>query len=210
MINLYLGVDNGATGSVGILLGSTGDFFPTPVKQVPNYTKEVQMIGRIDLPVFKKKIMEYYPTNSEYTIRCLIERPFMAPVTTIDYTEFIKEEKKDDNSLFVDNKWMDRIDLKKKVPTVNMVFLKSSLNAQRAFEATIILMESMKIGYEVIDSKAWQKEMLGNGISGSKNLKEASKLKGIQMFPYLEEVIKKHHDADGLMIATYCQRYYQQ
>jgi len=188
MVNLYIGIDNGATGSVGIISSPSQHvaFFPVPIKTVPNYTKEVQMIGRIHLTELKKEILGRIPVGDEYNIRCLIERPFMAPVETI-----IDEHGK-------------------KVPSVNMIFLKSSLNAHRSFEAVIILMESMKIGYEVVDSKAWQKQMLGNRIKGSKALKEASKLKGIQMFPQFEDVINKHKDADGLLIASFAQIYYNQ
>jgi hypothetical protein len=190
MKNIFVGIDNGATGSIG-LIDSDGNkqFFPTPVKQVPNYTKEVHMIGRINVGELKIKLINFGITKDaieQINVRALIERPFMAPVDTIiDQTG-------------------------KKVPTVNMNFLKASLNAHRAFEATLILMESMKIGYEIVDSKAWQKEMLGSGIKGSKNLKEASKLKGIQMFPEFELIINKHKDADGLLIAAFAQRYYNQ
>ena len=208
MTHVYIGIDNGSTGSVGIINNEgSADFFKTPTKEVPNYTKEVQMISRIDLLVLKKLIMEHTPLNGEFLFRALIERPFMSPVMSIDYTEFVDlEEAKNAGvqGLFT------YVDVKKKVPTVNMMLFKASLNAHRSFEATVILMESMKIGYEVVDSKAWQKEMLGNGIKGSKNLKDASMLKGIQMFPHLETAIKKHKDADGIMIAAFAQKYYSQ
>ena len=192
MRTVYIGIDNGATGSIGIVSANYSNFFPTPVKSVPNYTKEVQMISRIDLPAIKAKLLEIQlevaPDRllADVTFRALIERPFMSPVETVT------------------------TNTGKKVPTVNMMFFKASLNAHRSFEATIILMESMKIGYEVVDSKAWQKSMLGTGISGSKALKEASKIKGIQLYPQHEVTILKHKDADGLLIAAFAQKFYNQ
>lgn len=186
-MNYYIGWDNGATGSIGIVCENESFFFPTPVMQVPNYTKEVQMIGRIHLSELKKKFKEIIPGN--ITPRCLIERPFMAPVNTIQ--------------AIVDGK-------DQKIITVNMNFFKASLNAHRTFEASIILLESLKYGYEVVDSKAWQKNILGTGIIGSKALKEASKLRGIQLFPQHEETIRKHKDADGLLMAEFARRYFNQ
>lgn len=192
MNKYYIGWDNGATGTVGIVSNySPSFFFVTPIITVQNYTKQAQNVSRVNVFEMKKLLKERIPFDSEEPIevKCLIERPFMAPVETL--TASVAGQMK-------------------KVPSVNMMFLKASLNAHRAFEASLILLESMKIGYEVVDSKAWQKEMLGSGIKGSAKLKEASKLKGIQMFPEHEILIRKHKDADGLMLAEFCRRYYNQ
>lgn len=79
-------------------------------------------------------------------------------------------------------------------------FLNAVLPAQRAFEAVLIALENLSIPYEVIDSKVWQKPILGD-IKGSANLKEASRRKGIELYPDLKDMIEAHGDADGLLIA---------
>jgi hypothetical protein len=79
-------------------------------------------------------------------------------------------------------------------------FMNAVIPAQRFFEATIITLEDMGIGYEVIDSGVWQKPMLG-AVGGSAALKKASLLRGIQLYPKLEAAIRSHKDADGLLIA---------
>jgi len=184
MTSVYIGVDNGTSGSVGIIRQSGIYFFPTPSDLQQDYTKTKKNISRINAGALKKAISNVIQEGD--IGKALIERPFTAPVKVI-----------------IDNTG-------KKIPTVNMMFYKTSLNAMRSFEATLIVMESLRIGYEIVDSKAWQKEMLSTGIKGSKELKAASKLKGIQMFPQFESVIKKQGDADGLLIAEYCRRFYQE
>jgi len=79
-------------------------------------------------------------------------------------------------------------------------FLNAVLPAQRAFEAVLISLEQEEVPYEVIDSKVWQKPLLGD-IKGSANLKEASRKLGCQLYPTLSDDINKHGDADGLLIA---------
>jgi hypothetical protein len=201
-----MGWDNGSSGSIGII-GATEKaiYFPTPTKEVPNYTKEGNIVSRINCGEIKR-LLTSYGITSENT-RALIERPFMAPVISIDCNTFVDFEEAKRQGL---QGMFTYIDVKKKVPTVSMMFLKSSLNAHRSFEATLITLESLRIGYEVVDSKAWQHELLGLSVKGSAALKAASKAKGIQMFPYLEKEINKQKDADGLLLAHYCQLYYNQ
>jgi hypothetical protein len=187
MVNIYIGIDNGSTGTCG-LITSDGyvQFFKTPTKDVQNYTKEAKIISRINCTALKGLLTQYGVNGDETNTRCLIERPFMAPVSTIIDSEG------------------------KSIPTVQLMLLKASLNAHRAFEATLITLESMHIGYEVVDSKAWQGEMLGRGIKGTPALKAASRAKGLQMFPQFEKLINSHKDADGLMIAAFAQKFYNQ
>ena len=201
MKNIYIGWDNGSTGSIGIVSNEDKPIFlETPIRMVPNYTKEIQMIGRLDLVTIKKFLLPFM--NTDYQVRCLIERPFMSPVTAISYEEFMKEVPAAE--------LLKCIDTKKKIPTVNMMLFKASLSAHRTYEASIILLESLKISFETVDSKAWQKHFLGNNIKGSKALKDASKARGFQVFPDCEAIIKKHGDADGLFIAEFARYYYNQ
>lgn len=81
-------------------------------------------------------------------------------------------------------------------------FLNAVLPAQRAFEAVLIALEEARVPYEVIDSKTWQKPLLGD-VKGSENLKRASMDLGCKLYPQLAYQIAKHGDADGLLIAHY-------
>ena len=85
-------------------------------------------------------------------------------------------------------------------------FINAVVPAHRTFEATIIVMEDLGLGYTVIDSREWQKPVLG-AVSGSAELKKASKLRGIQLYPQHRDAITKHKDADGLLIAHHFHYY---
>jgi hypothetical protein len=60
--------------------------------------------------------------------------------------------------------------------------------------------------YEYTDSKKWQTMLLPQGIKGSDELKKASFDIGCRMFPQHSDLIKRHKDADGILIAEYCRR----
>lgn len=86
-------------------------------------------------------------------------------------------------------------------PMVNPGRFAATVSALRAFEATITVLETLGVAYEVCDSKAWQKEFLPSGCSGDE-LKSASMSVGCRLFPNSKEV--KHPDRDGMLIAAYC------
>ena len=86
-------------------------------------------------------------------------------------------------------------------PMVNPTRFTSSVSALRAWEAVLITLEFLGHSYEVIDSKEWQKYF---GLAG--DLKEASKLKAIELFPECEREIRKQKDGDALLIAEYKRR----
>lgn len=69
-----------------------------------------------------------------------------------------------------------------------------------AFEACRIALEVAGIGYTVVDSRSWQKKFLGE-VKGSAELKKASLIRGIQMFPKFEAAIRKQKDADSAFLA---------
>ena len=91
-------------------------------------------------------------------------------------------------------------------PLANPKMWKASVSAMRSMEATIITFEQLAIPYEFVDSKKWQKSMLGSGIKGSKALKEASLQTGIRLFPQFKDMFIKHGDADGILIGEYYRR----
>jgi len=83
---------------------------------------------------------------------------------------------------------------------------KTSMSAMRSLEATLVILEDLRIAFRYEDSKKWQKEMLPLGTSGSTELKRASKDIGIRLFPQYTELIKKHKDSDALLIAEWARR----
>lgn len=156
----YIGQDNGATGSIGIInLDGTAEFYQTPSVKQLHYTKKVQHVSRI----IGSELQKIYESVEPSIV--FVERPLVNP-----------------------RMW------------------KATLSGVRAMEATIIVLEMMKIPYEVIDSKIWQREMLPRGIAGAPNLKKASKEVGSRLFPQFADLMKKQKDADGMLIAEWARR----
>jgi hypothetical protein len=87
-------------------------------------------------------------------------------------------------------------------PMVNPMRFRSTVSALRAMEATLIVLELLKIPYQWIDSKEWQKKLLPSGLK-KEELKKAAVQIAKRKFPKLE--IKK--DADGLLIAYYAYKF---
>ena len=84
--------------------------------------------------------------------------------------------------------------------TGSPMMINTCVLSARAFEAVLIVLEQAGVGYTVVDSKEWQKAILGD-VRGSAALKEASGLRGAQMYPAHAKAIEEHGDADGLLIA---------
>ena len=91
-------------------------------------------------------------------------------------------------------------------PFANPMGFKATVSAMRALEATLIAVEGNGLAYEYIDSKEWQKIMLPAGIKGTAELKKASVDIGCRLFPKYAEAIRKHKDADSLLIAEWARR----
>ena len=156
MSEVYIGIDNGVTGSIGIINSGIASIIATPIKTEQSYTKKKQMISRIDVIELTKLLNPY--KNKVCII--LLERPMVNPGR-----------------------------------------FKATVSALRALEATLVVIESLKLPYMYIDSKEWQKSLLPIGIKGSAALKKASYTKGKQLFPS----VKCKNDCDGLLIAYHAQ-----
>ncbi len=166
---IYIGIDNGSTGSIGIINGDNVSYMCTPVKYELNYQKSANKhINRIDF-------------NGLMSI--------LSPYSIIPSSQ---------------NPGVCKIGLER--PMVDPRHFNATTSALRAFEATLIVIEQLSIGFEYIDSKGWQKMLLPAGIKGSKDLKKASLQIGSQLFPHLSEEIKKRGDADGILIAEFLRR----
>lgn len=156
----YIGIDNGVTGSIGIVGRMDGFIYfgKTPVKKEQDYTKAKKNITRIDSVKLKELLIHYKDRNC----LVLLERPMVNP----------------------------------------KMFL-ATTSALRAWEATIVVLETLGLPYVILDSKEWQKELLPKGVRGEE-LKTASKTIGCRVFPSTSE--HNHADRDGLLIAEYGRR----
>ena len=154
---IYLGIDNGVSGSVGYIWGGVATYVKMPVNRVLNYTKSKQWLHRIDGQELSK-LLKF----SGEDCYCMIERPMVNP-----------------------GRW------------------KATMSAMRAMEATLIVLELLKIPYQFIDSKEWQKALLPSGLE-KEELKTASRQVGTRLFPNMQWGDFK--DADGLLIAEYNRR----
>ena len=154
----YIGIDNGVSGTIGIISPDGVVFESTPVKSEQNYTKKKGNITRVD-------VVELYRLLDGYdSVMCLIERPMVNPGR-----------------------------------------FKATLSAIRSLEATLNVLEMLQYPYQYIDSKEWQRELLPKGVKGEE-LKTSSRDIGTRLFPSFRDVIHKHKDADGLLIAEYAKR----
>lgn len=83
-------------------------------------------------------------------------------------------------------------------PMVNPGRFGATISAVRCLEATLIVLEELKIPYQYIDSKEWQKTQLPSGLEGPE-LKQASLDIGRRMWPN----INFKPDADAMLIARH-------
>ena len=154
----YLGIDNGTSGSCGIVFGdnSPAIYFHTPIKVELSYTKTKQNISRIDFDRLKKDL----------------------------------------SILRIDKAVIER-------PMINPGRFKATMSAMRSLEATQIILEQLKIPYEFIDSKQWQKALLPAGLE-KEELKSASLQIGKRLFPHID--FNSFNDADGLLLAEFARK----
>lgn len=76
MSKIYVGCDNGVSGSIGIVGDSIEPIFvQTPVKKEQDYTKAKKMITRLDYSMF----MDLFSSYNKNDIFLLMERPLVNP-----------------------------------------------------------------------------------------------------------------------------------
>ena len=170
MKKLYIGIDNGTSGTIGFMPTSS-EYWPamieTPIKVEQSYTKKAQTISRVDHDGLWEILNKVLLENQVQPSDCLaiLERPL-----------------------------------------INPMMFKTTVSAARSLEATVIILECLKIPFMYMDSKEWQKELLPEGIKTSPVRKKASMDIGLRLFPALEKIIRKHKDADGILIAEWAKR----
>ena len=91
-------------------------------------------------------------------------------------------------------------------PRINPGQFATSISAARSIEATLCVVEDLGLPRMYCDSKQWQRVLLPKGIEGSAELKKASKDIGCRLFPSQADLINKHKDADGILIAEWARR----
>jgi hypothetical protein len=75
-MKVYIGIDNGITGTIGIIAGDIVRFMKTPTKSELSYTREKQNITRIDFDSLIAIFNEY----KDDEVSVLIERPMITPL----------------------------------------------------------------------------------------------------------------------------------
>jgi len=85
-------------------------------------------------------------------------------------------------------------------PMVNPGRFKSTMSGIRCLEATLILIEELKMSFRYIDSKEWQKKLLPHGLK-KEELKSGAVNIASRLYPMIEHKFKK--DADAILIAHY-------
>ena len=167
---LYCGIDNGVSGSIGIIKTTSAELTTCFIRMADftiseqDYCKQKRSITRIDPQKLYSLLSPYKSENPTV----MIERPMVNPGR-----------------------------------------FRATVSAVRCLECTLIVLQSM-LHWPIIylDSKKWQKELLPHGCVGSKALKDASRDIGLRLHPLHREVIHKQGDADGILIAEYCWRFY--
>jgi hypothetical protein len=79
MNKFYIGIDNGVSGSVGVISDSgKAVWFKMPVKNELSYTKTKKFINRVDIPALAELFNCVVPLDAD--IVCRIERPMVNPL----------------------------------------------------------------------------------------------------------------------------------
>lgn len=75
MGKVYIGIDNGVSGSIGIITADNNYYYKTPTKKTQNYTKKIQEITRVD----SVKLFSIFKPYIDQEVKVIFERPFVNP-----------------------------------------------------------------------------------------------------------------------------------
>lgn len=79
---IYIGIDNGVSGSIGVMddVGAGAEFHLVPVKEELNYQKDKKKITRLDFPRFVTFLEDLKLRYSgDVIVRAVLETPFVNP-----------------------------------------------------------------------------------------------------------------------------------
>ena len=74
---IYIGIDNGVTGTVGCVGGFAPEIWETPTKNEQNYTKAKKNINRVSVPALKALLDNMVDGNNPMDCIVLLERPMI-------------------------------------------------------------------------------------------------------------------------------------
>ena len=86
MSKVFIGIDNGVTGSIGIIREDSVEFFETPIITQQNYTKKKANISRIDFNSLCELFEPFQGTNCFV----LLERPMVNPMRFMASTSALR------------------------------------------------------------------------------------------------------------------------
>lgn len=163
---IYVGVDNGTTGTIACVGDCPAKIIETPIIKEQSYTKAKKIISRIDHLALKQWLIDLMGSGiAPSEVVAVIERPMINPMR-----------------------------------------FQASVSAARSLEATLCVIEDLGIPHLYADSRQWQGALLPKGVQGAPELKKASMDIGLRLFPDQEKVIRKHKDADAILIAEWARR----
>lgn len=84
---IYIGIDNGVSGSIGIITPDTSLFLPTPVFSGQDYTKTKKNITRVDYQKLYALLEEY---SNEESVIVGLERPMVNPSRFVATTSALR------------------------------------------------------------------------------------------------------------------------
>lgn len=79
MNKVYIGIDNGVSGTIGVIKDGFADYFKMPIFNCQDYTKKKKRINRIDQAGLKRLLYMAKPEDLNMECVVLIERPMVNP-----------------------------------------------------------------------------------------------------------------------------------
>jgi hypothetical protein len=76
---IYIGIDNGVSGSIGIASEALNEYIKVPVKKEQDYTKTKQNVSRIDAPELIEYLKGVKKRTKGYRLFAVLERPMVNP-----------------------------------------------------------------------------------------------------------------------------------
>jgi hypothetical protein len=76
---LYIGIDNGVSGSLAAIASGFAAFQPTPIFSEQSYTKTKKRISRVNVTLLAEVLVDWKTQTEAGSILALIERPMVNP-----------------------------------------------------------------------------------------------------------------------------------
>lgn len=174
---IYIGIDNGVTGSIGIINDNSALCYPMPIKHEQSYTKSVKKISRINTVTLTQLLKLYMPC------KVLIERPFTNPGRMMAMLSAFRS-------------------MEATLIVLEYLALPYEYIDSKEWQRAILPKGIWKLKEKTIINKKTGKETVKQSYKAeSSELKQAAVDIARRLFPSV-----KCEDADGLLIAEYLRR----